>query len=219
MSRRLAAALVAAAVLVTPELSSAATPAPQIKDAVGDAVGSQASVDIASVLFKTTGITTTRKVGKKRKTTYTPTKLVITETLAGAPSTQPGVRYRIEATIDGCGQLDIYYTNAPDGPVGNVWLDCPESDTLGEGGTLIDMVPKVAGSTLTWELPLKTLPKEARVGSVVSEFRAFTDIGDPVFALLGTGDGAGNLLIIPNDPTAGVAVADVATGTGTWKIG
>ena len=223
MSRRLAAALAAATVLTAPVFATAAPPAPQIVDAKGDAVGGQAALDIVSVRFSTTGTTTVTKVGKKKKTTYTPTKLVITETLGAAPSTQAGARYVISALIDGCGGIDIYYVNGADGPTGSVWLDCPEGASATEGGTLIDMTPKVAGSTMTWELPLKMLPKEARVGAVVSDFRAYNDIGDPVFGLLGTGDGASMALnfeaLDMDDPTRGVAAADSAAGSGTWKIG
>ena len=223
MHRRLAAALGAAAIAVAPQLATAApAPAPQITDATGDAVGAQASLDIVSVRFSTTGTTTVTTTGKGKKkrtvTTYTPTKLVITETLAAAPSTQPGTRYRVEATIDGCGQLDVYYTNGAEGPLGSVWLDCPEG-ALGESGTLLDVFPRISGSTLTWELPLKMLPREVRVGSVLSEFRAYTDLGDPVIGILGTGEGASNALIVPGDPTVGLAVADLATGTATWKLG
>ena len=216
MPRRLAA-LAAAAVLCLPAFASGAPAAPQITDATGDAIGMQAALDIVSVRFATTGTTTRTKVGKKVKTTYTPTKLVVTKTLAAAPSTTDLTRYRIEAFIDGCGYLDIYYVTG-DAPAGNVWLDCPEGEGL-EGGSLFDIMPKTVGKTLVWELGLKMLPKEARVGAVMSEFRAFTDVGDPVTAIIGTGEGAGNVLIIPDDPTIGLAVFDVATGSGSWKIG
>lgn len=225
MYRRLAAALTAATVLTAPVFATAAPPAPQIVDPSGDAVGGQAALDITSVRFSTSGTTTVTKVGKKKvkKTTYTPTKLVITQTLAAAPSTQAGARYVINADIAGCGGIDVYYVNGAEGPTGNVWLDCPEGSGAADGGTLIDMTPKIAGSTMTWELPLKMLPKEARVGALVSGFQAYTDIGDPVFGLLGTGDGASMLLNFDaldlEDPTNGVAVGDFASGSGTWKIG
>lgn len=218
MSRRLAAAALVAAAAFAASVPSHAAPAPQITDASGDAVGGQAALDIVTVRFSTTGLTTVTKVRGKRVTTYTPTKLVVTQTLAGAPSTTLGTRYRIEATVDGCGQFDIYYVNGASGPTGSAWFDCPEGG-LGESGTLLDVVPKISGSTMTWELPLKTLPREVKVGSVLSAFRAYTDLGDPLTGILGTGEGAANLLVIPNDPTVGVAVADVATGTGVWKIG
>lgn len=218
MSRRLAAAVLAATAAFAVSVPSHAAPAPQIKDATGDAAGGQAALDIVTVRFSTSGTTTVTKVRGKRVTTYTPTKLVVTQTLAAAPSTATGTRYRIEATVDGCGQFDIYYVNGSSGPVGNVWFDCPEG-ALGESGTLLDVVPKISGATMTWELPLKALPREVKAGSVLSGFRAFTDLGDPVTGILGTGDGAANLLIVPDDPTVGVAVADVATGSGSWKIG
>lgn len=220
MSRRLVAALAAAAVVAAPSVSTAAPkPAPQIVDAKGDAAGAQASLDISTVLFTTSGVTTVTRVGKKRKTTYTPTKLVVVETLGAAPNTTPGIRYRIEAEIAGCGQFDIYYVNGESGTTGYVWVDCPESDAVGEGGTLIELSPKVGATTLTWEIPLKALTKDVKVGAVVSGFRAFTDIGDPVTGILGTGDGLSNALVIGDDPSSGVVVADVATGNGAWKIG
>lgn len=216
MSRRIAAALAAAVALAAGPATAA--PVPQIKDATGDAVGGQAALDIVTVQFATTGTTTVTKVRGKRVTRYTPTKLVVTQTLAAAPSTAMGTRYRVEAEIGGCGQFDIYYVNGSSGPVGNVWFDCPEGN-LGESGTLLQVLPKISGATMTWEFPLKMLPREVKVGSVMSEFRAYTDLGDPATGIIGTGEGAANLLLIPGDPTVGVAVADVATGTAVWKIG
>ncbi len=219
MSRRLFAAFAAATVLAAPVVATAAPPAPQITDPSGDAAGGQAALDIVSVRFSTTGTTSVTKVGKKKKVTYTPSKLVITETLGAAPSTTPGVRYRVEAEVAGCGQFDLYYVNGSDAPVGSLWYDCPEGTGPTDGGTLIDLLPKVSGSTLTWTIGLKALPAGTRAGATMSNFRAFTDVGDPVTGILGTGDGASNVLIFGDDPTSGVAVADVATGSGSWKVG
>lgn len=220
MLRRAFAAFAAATVLVSPVLATAAAPAPQIADPSGDAAGGQGALDIVSVRFSTTGTTTVTKVRGKKKVTYTPNKLVITETLAAAPSTTPGVRYRIEADVAGCGQFDLYYVNGADAPVGTLWYDCPEGSGPADGGTLIDLLPKVSGSTLTWTIALKALPKGTGAGATYSGFRAFTDVGDPVTGILGTGDGLSNVLVLgESDPTSGVAVADVATGAGAWKVG
>jgi hypothetical protein len=220
MPRLLVTALAAAAVLATPALSGAAAPAPQIVDPSGDAVGSQASLDIVSVKFSTTGTTSVVKKGKKKITVYTPTKLVVTETLAAAPSATQSVRYRIQADIDGCGSFDLLYVNAATGPDGSLFLSCPDggSDPTA-GGTLITTTPKIAGSVMTWEFSLKMLPAEIKVGSAVSGFKAYTDVADPVFGLFGTGDGASALLNLPGDPSNAKAVADAASGTAVWKIG
>ncbi|MDQ1710791.1 MAG: hypothetical protein QOE45_241 [Frankiaceae bacterium] len=221
MPRLLVTALAAAAVLATPVLAGAApAPAPQIVDPSGDAVGTQSSLDIVSVKFSTTGTTTVIKKGKKKITVYTPTKLVVTETLAAAPSTQAPTRYRIQAEIDGCGSLDLIYANGADGPVGSLWLDCPEGDASDplSGGTLLDVTPKIKGNALTWEFSLKSLPKQVKVGSVISGFRAYTDAADPLTGLIGTGDGASALLNLPTDPTNGKAVVDSGSGTAVWKI-
>jgi hypothetical protein len=220
MPRLLVTALAAAAVLATPALSGAAAPAPpQIVDPSGDAVGSQTALDIVSVKFSTTGTTSVVKKGKKKITVYTPTKLVVTETLAAAPSTTQSARYRIQAEIDGCGGFDLIYANAADGPVGSLWLDCPAGADPTSGGTLTNVTPKISGSTLTWEFSLKSLPAEVKVGSAVSSFKAYTDLADPVLGLIGTGDGASALLNVPGDPSNAKAVVDSATGTAVWKIG
>jgi hypothetical protein len=223
MPRLLVTALAAAAVLATPALSGAAAPAPapQIVDPSGDAVGSQAALDIVSVKFGTTGTTSVVKKGKKKITVYTPTKLVVTETLAAPPSTTQSVRYRIQADIDGCGSFDLFYVNAATGPDGSLFLSCPDGGAdPTAGGTLITTTPKIAGNVLTWDFSLKALPTEIKVGSVVSGFKAYTDVADPVLGLFGTGDGASALLNMPvDDPSNAKAVADAASGTAVWKIG
>jgi hypothetical protein len=222
MPRLLVPALAAAALLAAPAFAGTApAPAAQIVDPSGDAVGSQTAMDIVSVRFSTTGTTTVKTVGKKKITTYTPTKLVVTETLAAAPSATQSVRYRIQANIDGCGSFDLLYVNAASGPDGSLFLSCPDggSDPTA-GGTLITTTPKIAGNVLEWSFSLKALPAEIKVGSVVSGFTAYTDLADPVFGLVGTGDGASALLNPPTgDPTNAKAVFDAASGTGTWKIG
>lgn len=221
MPRRLATAALFAAVVVTaPVLATAAPvrPVPQIVDATGDAVAGQTSMDIASVLFKTTGVTKIVRVGKKWKTTYTPTKLVVVQTLVTPPPTTIGVRFRVEAFISGCGSVDVYYTIGARGPVGYVAFECPRRDDPTKTGTVRELLPRVVGQTLTWEMPFDQLPAQVKVGAKVSRFRAFSDVGDPVFGLLGTGDGAEN---VGPDHSAGsgVAVADVAVGDGEWRLG
>ncbi|HVF05471.1 MAG TPA: hypothetical protein VNA20_11585 [Frankiaceae bacterium] len=220
MPRRLVTAALCAAVVATaPVLASAApAPLPQIVDARGDAAAGQQPLDIVSVLFKTTGVTKVTRVGKRRKVTYTPTRLLIVQTLAAPPSSTTGVRYRVEAVIAGCGNLDVYYANGAGGPVGYVALECPRRDDPTKTGTVTELLPKVAGSTLTWELEIARLPKEVKVGAKVSGFRAFSDVGDPVFGLLGTGDGAENAGPA-SSAGSGVAVADVAVGDGEWRLG
>lgn len=220
MPRRLATSALAAVVLAgVPVLAAAAPPpAPQIVDARGDAVANQQALDVVSVLFKTTGATKTVRAGKRRKTVYTPTTLVIVETLAAAPSSAPSTRYRIEADVEGCGEFDLYYTAGAGLPAGWVALECPVEDDPTTTGTLYKLLPRVTGSTLTWELPLAELPPQVKLGAKVSGFRAFTDVGDPVYALVGTGDGAENAGAAV-DAGSGTAVADIAVSSREWRLG
>src|SRR3712207_275445 len=98
--RPLLAALVASVALTS---TAGAAPRPQITDAKGDQlpVGG-AGYDIVSALFTTEGTTT--KVG--RKTYYTPTKLVIKVTYAGAVPTDQHAAQVV--TFDAPGCADIY---------------------------------------------------------------------------------------------------------------
>ncbi len=174
---------------------NAATP-PQIEDASGDQLIPQASFDIVSGLFTTTG------QGKGKS--YKPTKFVVSLTLAAPPSAGPGVTYEIGASTSTCG--DVLFTYEPGTPysavVGvNGWAD------WGDCGDAVLLTPKVAGSTITWSFGMKQIAG-MKVGTVFSGFVARVDPSNPVVpfpsnAIPGTGPG----------------LIDKATGDGTWKLG
>lgn len=202
MSRRLVAAVAVGAVLVIAAPSGqAAAPAPQIADAKGDSVGGQASMDIVSGQFATTGAGT----GKA----YRPSKLVITLNLAAPPSDGPGLTYEIGATTSDCG--DVVFTYEPGTPYGAItnvdgwadWGDCP----LSADGSVELLAPKVVGSTITWSFSLKAVGKGMKVGTVFSDFVARVDPSNPVVPF-------------PSNATGtALGLIDAGSGDGSWKLG
>ncbi|HVE98343.1 MAG TPA: hypothetical protein VNA12_04110 [Mycobacteriales bacterium] len=200
MLRRIAL-IVVPCTLVALALPGHAAQAPQISDAKGDAIGAQASMDVVSGTFATTG------TGSGRR--YRPTKLVVTLELAAPPSAGPGLTYEIGATTSTCG--DVVFTYEPGTPYGALtglhgwadWGDC----VLGDDSAVELLAPKVAGSTISWSFGLKAAPKGLKVGSVFSEFVARVDPSNPVVPF-------------PSSATrTDLGLVDKGTGTGTWKMG
>jgi hypothetical protein len=178
-------ALVLAAV-VSVGIAGAATAAPAgpnlltFSDPAGDAVPTDAGNDILSVTVTTTG--TTAKADKK--STYTPKALVVSMKLAAPPSAVPGTLYEVDSQTSGCGGLFLYFTPGVDGSGG--FVDCGSApDATGSTATNFDVVPEVAGSVVSWTLPLAALPKEMPVGSSISSFAAFSTQTDPASGLVG----------------------------------
>jgi hypothetical protein len=212
MRTRLALVAVLAALAAGAVPSSAApTRKPQIVDPATDALGGQASTEIVSALWTTTGDTVTTKYRGRTKTAYTPRRLVVTLNLAGAPSTTAPFSYETSATVAGCGTIRFVYTpgTAYSQIVSNtfLWYDCgPTDPTTGDNLVLVPGVStKLGAKSITWEYPIKALPKEFfKVGAPFTEFRAAVDAVDPVLGLYGT-----NL----------VQPIDEALGTGAWKLG
>jgi hypothetical protein len=162
------------------------------------------------VKFGTEGDTSVTRVGRKTVKTYTPSKLVVSLTLAGAPMAQSGVRYQVSAEVSECGELTLTYA-----PTETSAVLSPTQASLGGGGAggttggdTLFPDPKFAikGNTLTWSLPLKALPKQARAGALLYKMSAMTDLAEPVLGALGPGD-------------FGPPVFDSATTDGDWEIG
>lgn len=205
MRRLLALVTVAAAV-------ATATPASAKPYTYADAKGDSpagAALDIVGVTYSTEGVTSVRKVGRKTVKTYEPTRLVATLTLAGAPMQQPGIRYQVSSTVSECGAMTFTYAPA----VGDAALSTSDM-SLGcggpagaAGGNTLFLDPKftIKGSKLIWSVPLKTLPKVARVGALHYGMTAGVDLVEPLLATLGPGD-------------FGKDVFDIATSDGDWEV-
>lgn len=198
MRARLTVTTALAAIIALSTVGHAA-PAPQVKDAKGDALASQSALDIVSVQYSTTG----KRAGRK----YTPDTLVVKMTLAAAPKTSGGTyAYNTDASVTGCGYFQTLYSPGATLGDGHFFMECGSpADETGSTATLIPTAAKVAGNTITWSIKLRTLPKQIKVGSTWSGFNAYTDITEPVFGLIGAGLFTGGV--------------DEASGTKSWKLG
>lgn len=209
--RSLALITVLAAVSLAAVPSEAATKKPQIVDPAGDAIGTQPGTDVVSALWTTTGETVVTKVRGRRVTQYTPKKLVVTLTLAGAPMTTAPFSYETSAQVAGCGSVRFVYTpgTAYSHLVSDrfLWYECGPGDAFqGPGLTLVPNVStKIGPKSITWEYPIKAFGKSVKVGAPVTDFRAAVNVVDPVIGELGT-----NYVGEP---------IDEGTGTAVWKLG
>lgn len=191
MSRRRLGFLVtlfAAGALAHP--ASAATK-PLVTDPAGDAVALGKGYDIVSANLTTSG--TTGKAGKRPVST--PTTLVASVTLAGAPSTAPGYTVRMRAKTSACdgGAFDWSWTP------GNRVIG--ESDLYVQGcGAKTGLLTRrpyefvgadvsVAGSTITWKTKLKEFGKDLRLGATFTDFVVYVDQNEPAGNFYGTGIG------------------------------
>lgn len=209
--RNLPVLAVTAALVFGATSGHAAAPKPQVTDPTGDEYSNQASMDITSILWSTTGATTKKKVGKKTVTTYTPVNLVATMNLAAAPDTRPGIRYVVNAASD-CGDLDLMVVHDPTGAV------VPSGYTACNDGAIVDPEVTFGATSVSWTMPLKTLP--FKVGSSLSSFDGYVDASEFVLGIMGTGDAVSVGLIGDRTlPGHGAVVADFAKGDVTWKIG
>lgn len=207
MRRTLALAAVATAVLAF------AAPADAKPFTYTDPKGDMpvAGVDITAVTYATTGTTTSRRVGTRVVKTYTPTHLVVTMALADKPVEQPGVRFKVEAQVQGCGVAAFSY--APGtvyaGLVGpaTLFLGCGGSDELSGYSQILMPKLAVSGNRLVWTLAIKALPKNVRVGATFTDLNASIDLVEPVLGVQGS------------EETGGPALVDAAATKATWKLG
>lgn len=156
---------VLAALAVAAPGTQAAAPKPQIKDPAGDAIALGAGYDIVSGLFKTDGIT--QRVG--RRTVYTPTKLVVVITYAGAV---PADAYATQAVrFDAPGCPGVYLQRFSGGTWGSA--DCQEES--------FDFSVKSSGKTVTFTLPFNVLGKRHLFkGAALTGLHTYTAVADPV---------------------------------------
>ena len=170
MRMPLAALVVATAVAVAPAATStAAAPKPQITDPAGDQVAVAGSgYDVVSALFGTAGT----KTRVKRKTVYTPTKLVVSVTYAGAVPTDEHASQVIEFDAGGCENVYLQVFGGGASTYGS-------SDCTGEED--VAFTPTVRGNTLTFTVPLRTL--NLKKGAPLTGLATFTTFADPAFGL------------------------------------
>jgi len=163
---RLLLAVTAAAALASVAVPGHAAPAPQIKDASGDAVVPVGG-DIVSALFATTGKTV--KVGAK--SSYVPKVLTVTVTYTAAPDSSPLATQAVLFDIAGCGA--VYLQRYSGGIYSSA--DCLE-DQPG-----FDVLAK--GSTLVFTMPFSSIGKQVKKGTALTNLRTLTGLADPVVGL------------------------------------
>lgn len=172
-------AAVAAGALIAP-LAIAAPAAPQVTDPAGDAnftatareggvgtpVGNQAYADVLSVTW--TADTTTKVVQKKKVTTLT--GITVKTVLSAPPSPPAGTSlvFRMLGKTPKCPFLGpVFYTSKSSDP------GIPQSalrDSCSGVTRLTEIpMPVIDGATITWKVPIAALPKEAPVGTVLSD--------------------------------------------------
>lgn len=194
MRTQLLAASLTAALAFAAAGPADAAPKPQITDATGDARPTGGSgADVVSALFSTAG--TTAKLGKK--TVYTPNKLVVTVTYAGAVPSGANVAQVVQFDAPGC--TDVYLESFDTGIWGSA--DCLEDDFA--------FTVKKSGKTVTFTLPFKVLgTKHLKRGATLTSLRTYTAHADPVFGYETVEIGGG----------LGAAGLDDAVTTATYKI-
>ena len=146
--------------------NSSAAPPVDITDPSGDAVAGQAAYDVVSVDYAIV----------KKKT------LAVTMKLAGAPAVSPGTSYQLGAET-GCGHLFVFsYYSA--GEVAHSWQfsGCGGADpTAADGEANLTLEPDVVlgKDTITWSVPVKSMPAEVGLKAGFSELTAYTAVTEP----------------------------------------
>lgn len=225
--RSLALVASAATVLLAPH-ALAAAPTPQVTDPSGDAnfvnaqgepvpspgmsapFGSQAYGDVTAVLWQP------YQVKQGRKKVFGGFTVMTTLGAPPAPPAGTTLVYRMLGQANGDASLflgPVFYTTKSSDPAQ------PQSalrDNL-DGATRLTplALPKIAGSTLTWTVPVSALPKSFKVGSTLSnlyfEVRELEDFhGATVPAPVPVYGGASGLA---------VGVVDAGSSTSSFKVG
>lgn len=221
MRRRLLAVPILAAVALLVPHANAAPTSLVVADPTGDAnfsglhggvlpAGSQPGFDIKSATFDTTKAVSYKIVKRKRVKVVTPTGLLITLDMAGAPSTAPGSSYGVVANHSVCGQMrmQIYYTPTTTETYGDLASCGANTDPTSTNAEqfAIEFSPKVAGNKMTIAIPFKLLPKQFKVGTLLDAITAYTSTAEFVVAGYQPTD---------FEPSAGI---DIATAAAAWKV-
>lgn len=176
-------AALAAVALLAP--ADAAAPKPEVVDVVGDAnaINNQgvagpdqnistgpaqaAAFDIKTIDF----VTTRTKVGRKLVATgYT-----VTMSLSAAPVTT-GALYRVRAATPACSTFWLQWNTPPTGTSTVLRHNCAPSGSPTAAVTdtvSIQLKPVIVkGSTITWTVPFKSLPKGVKAGQTLVDLGA-----------------------------------------------
>ncbi len=158
-------------------------------------------LDILSVTYST--------LGKGKGKAYVPSTLVASMTLSAAPVKQAGVGYEVAAQVEGCGDVVFSYTpgTVASAVLGEalLFLGCGgAADPTGSDSQILTPKFDITGSTLTWSMALKALPKQVRAGAVLTQLQSLVDVVEPAF---------GTRLL-----EAAPGLLDTATSDRTWKI-
>lgn len=210
------AAFVAATAALAAGMPNANAVAPQIVDPVGDVKGAQAAYDIVGVTFDTTKVVSYTTVKKKKVKTVTLKDFTVTMTLAGDASVLPGTSYQVISDETPCGRLYAYtYFSALDGGPGNSlqFANCGPETPQGDS-TLLEPTVTVKGKTITWSVPVKTLPAPIKAGSAFGSMFAYTAPTEPV-----VGYSAVDFLIEGGPQAAEAGAFDFAATDKVYKLG
>ena len=168
--------------------AAAARSHPQLSDPAGDSRVAGVN-DIVSGQLATTGTTSYVTVHGKRVAKYTPKNLVATLTFTGAPSTAPATRISFLADVTACGNGYVRFDYAPHVllHVSGMWVwGCGTDSAVGQGRFIEGVEPVVKDRTITWTMPLSKMGKDLPLGTVFSNFRASSDVDDPLIGDVGT---------------------------------
>lgn len=133
--------------------------------------------DITKVTWTTTGITTSRKVGRKTVKAYTPKNAVVTIETVGPIDTSGHTLYNVYATADGCGQF--LYSTSPGTLQDSTFSYCTDDDSVDGSGVSTD----VRGNAITFTIPLKSVTG-FEANKTLTSLSAYTGTCDPVAGLL-----------------------------------
>jgi hypothetical protein len=173
------AAAVAVGIAGAASAASAGPKTVTFSDPAGDNVSPGGGQDITGVTWTTAG------TGKGKA--YVAKSLVLTLTLAAAPTTDGTTLYGVDGTLGGCG--DFYVNYMPGAQLGDTfnYADCggDPADPTGSG-TSFEATPEVKGNSIIWTLPIKSLPGDVKAGSTFTGLNALTDFVDPVTGIFGS---------------------------------
>jgi hypothetical protein len=173
---------------------------PQIGDPRGDAVGGQSSADIRTVRFEV--------VRSARDVASTSPRLLVTMTLTDVASSNQSIRYVVNATVDGCGDVAFIAARTVTGLAGHIETSC--------SSTGVTPVVRADRNAVSWSVAMSRLLPAVRGGTVLWDFDAYVDVADPALGLVGSGDLLHRAGMARMNPTHGFAVLDYAKGPGPW---
>lgn len=141
----------------------------------------------------------TKGTGSGRR--YVPKELVVTLTLAGDVSRQPGIGFAVTASSSACSYLRIEYANGARRSSPATWRTFCGQPGTNDLYTIAGTGSVVSGRTIVVTVPLRALPPDFRAGTTFEAFTASAELRDPL------------------DATTSVTMLDEAGTSGRWKLG